>query len=38
VLLELPWAEHAFDSVPNGMGRRIALSYTERFIAWAVAR
>jgi acetyl esterase/lipase len=38
VLLELPWAEHSFDAVPNGMGRRIALRYTERFIAWAVAR
>jgi len=38
VLLELPWSEHSFDAVPNGMGRRIALSYTERFIAWAVQR
>ena len=38
VLLELPWSEHSFDAVANGMGRRIALSYTERFIAWAVNR
>jgi acetyl esterase/lipase len=38
VLLELPWAEHSFDAVPLGMGRRVALNYTERFIAWAVAR
>ena len=38
VLLELPWAEHAFDAVPNGMGRRVAMYYTERFIAWAVTR
>jgi len=38
VLLELPWSEHSFDAVPNGMGRHVALSYTERFIAWAVAR
>ena len=38
VLLELPWSEHAFDAVPNGMGRQVALSYTERFIAWAVTR
>lgn len=38
VLLELPWAEHSFDAVPNGMGRQIALNYTERFIAWAVGR
>ena len=38
VLLELPWSEHSFDAVPNGMGRQIALRYTERFIAWAVQR
>ena len=38
VLLELPWSEHSFDAVPNGMGRHIALRYTERFIAWAVSR
>ena len=38
VLLELPWSEHSFDAMPNGMARRIALSYTDRFIAWAVNR
>jgi acetyl esterase/lipase len=38
VLLELPWSEHSFDAVPNGIGRQIALKYTERFIAWAVKR
>ena len=38
VLLELPWSEHSFDEVPNGMGGQIALKYTERFIAWAVGR
>ena len=38
VLLELPWSEHAFDAVPGGVGRRVSLRYTERFIAWAVAR
>ncbi|MSO56368.1 MAG: alpha/beta hydrolase [Acidobacteria bacterium] len=38
VLLELPWSEHSFDAVPNGMGRRISTYYTERFIAWAVNR
>jgi acetyl esterase/lipase len=37
-LLELPWSEHAFDAVPIGLGRWIALRYTERFIAWAVRR
>ena len=38
VLLELPWSEHSYDAVPYGMGRRIALNYTERFMAWAVMR
>jgi acetyl esterase/lipase len=38
VLLELPWSEHSFDAVPNGIGRYLALHYTERFIAWAVTR
>lgn len=35
-LLEIPWAEHAFDAVPNGLGAQIALYYTERFLAWAL--
>jgi len=38
VLLELPWSEHSFDAVAYGMGRQVALRYTERFIAWAVGR
>ena len=33
VLLEIPWAEHAFDAVPNGPSAQIALYYTERFLA-----
>ena len=36
--LEIPWAEHAFDAVFNGPSSQLALYYTERFIAWAVAR
>ena len=36
VLLEIPWSEHAFDIVPNGLGGQIALSYTEQFIRWAL--
>jgi acetyl esterase/lipase len=36
VLLELPWSEHAFDVVPNGLGGQISLYYIERFIAWAL--
>jgi acetyl esterase/lipase len=38
VLLELPWSEHSFDAVPNGLGRHVALRYTERFIAWTAGR
>jgi acetyl esterase/lipase len=38
VLLELPWSEHYFDAVPNGVGRFVALHYVERFIAWAMNR
>jgi len=36
VLLEIPWAEHAFDLLPNGLSGQIALYYTERFFAWAL--
>jgi acetyl esterase/lipase len=36
VFLEIPWAEHSFDSIFNGVSNQLALYYTERFIAWAV--
>jgi len=36
ILLEVPWAEHAFDVLPNGLSGQIALYYTERFFAWAL--
>lgn len=36
VLIALPWAEHAFDAVFQGLGNQIALYYTERFLAWAL--
>ena len=38
VFLEIPWAEHAFDTVPNGPSGQLALYYTERFLAWALTR
>ena len=38
VLLEIPWAEHAFDTIPSGLSGQLALYYTERFLAWAFAR
>jgi len=34
--LEIPWAEHAFDEVFNGVSSQVALFYTERFLAWTV--
>ena len=33
ILLEIPWAEHAFDAVFNGPSNQLALYYTERFLA-----
>ncbi|MEG3895034.1 MULTISPECIES: alpha/beta hydrolase [unclassified Microcoleus] len=36
ILLEIPWAEHAFDAVFNGPSNQLALYYTERFLAWAL--
>jgi acetyl esterase/lipase len=36
ILLEIPWAEHAFDSIFNGPSNQLALYYTERFLAWAL--
>ena len=38
VLLEIPWAEHAFDALPNGLSGQMSLFYTERFLAWALRR
>lgn len=36
VLLEIPWAEHAFDAIFPGTSNQLALYYTERFLAWAL--
>ncbi len=38
VYLEIPWAEHAFDAIFNGVSNQLALYYTERFIGWAVGK
>ena len=38
VLLDIPWADHAFDEVFNGLSSQLELYYTERFLAWALAR
>jgi len=31
--IDLPWSNHAFDEVPNGLGGQIGRYYTERFLA-----
>jgi acetyl esterase/lipase len=36
VYLEIPWADHAFDAVFNGISSQMSLYYTERFLAWAL--
>jgi acetyl esterase/lipase len=36
VFIEIPWADHAFDSVFQGVSNQFALYYTERFLAWAL--
>jgi acetyl esterase/lipase len=36
IFIEIPWADHAFDAVFNGVSNQFALYYTERFLAWAL--
>lgn len=36
ILLEIPWAEHAFDAIFHGVSNQLTLYYTERFLAWAL--
>jgi acetyl esterase/lipase len=32
-LIEIPWADHAFDALPAGLSGQLALFHTERFLA-----
>jgi acetyl esterase/lipase len=34
--VEIPWADHAFDTVFQGLSNQFALYYTERFLGWAL--
>ena len=36
IFLEIPWADHAFDAVFNGVSNQLALYYTERFLGWVL--
>ena len=38
VLIEVPWSEHAFDFLPNGLAGQLSLYYVERFLAGVLAR
>jgi len=38
VLLELPWANHAFDAVINGPGGQLVFQYLSQFLAWAITK
>jgi acetyl esterase/lipase len=38
VLLTIPWAEHAFDAIPNGPSGQLSPYYTEQFLEWALTR
>ena len=31
--IDVPWSNHAFDSIPNGTGGQLARYYTERFLS-----
>ncbi len=38
VFIEIPWADHSFDSVFNGASSQLAIYYAERFIAWSLSQ
>ena len=38
VYVEIPWADHAFDEVSNGLSGQLSRYVTERFLAWALTR
>jgi len=37
-LIEIPWADHAFDALPGGLSGQVALFHTERFLAGVFRR
>ncbi|MBD3192473.1 MAG: carboxylesterase family protein [Candidatus Heimdallarchaeota archaeon] len=38
VLLELPWANHAFDTIINGPGGQLVYKYLSQFLAWVISK
>ena len=38
VLITIPWAEHAFDAIPHGLGGQLAMHQVERFLTATLQR
>lgn len=38
ILVTMPWADHAFDVIPNGPSGQLSRYVVERFLAWALTR
>ncbi len=38
VMLDLPWANHGFDTVLNGPGGQLALKYLSQFLVWVITK
>lgn len=38
ILVRIPWADHAFDEVPNGPSGQLSRYVVERFLAWALTQ
>ncbi|NHK30051.1 MAG: alpha/beta hydrolase [Asgard group archaeon] len=38
VLLDLPWANHAFDNIVHGPGGQLVLKYLSQFLVWVITQ
>jgi len=38
VLLELPWANHSFDTILNGPGGQLIIKYLTQFLVWVITK
>ena len=38
IFIDIPWADHAFDEVSNGLSGQLSRYVVERFLAWALTR
>lgn len=37
-VIDIPWSEHAFDAIPNGLGGQLSLYHVERFLWTALGQ